>query len=71
MGKRKNKGEFEEFDAVVLYGSLNVRTDPFVEDGNIVNVLPIKSVVHVIGAYRGWYRIKDGWIMAKYTEIIL
>lgn len=68
---RKRKDEFERFDVVVLFGNLRVRTDPFIEDGNIIKELPIKAVVTVIGQYREWYRIKDGWIMKKFTEPLL
>lgn len=71
MKKRKDNDGFERFDAKVLYGSLRVRTDPFVEDGNVIKELPIKTVVTVIGAYRGWYRIKDGWVMGKYLQPLL
>ena len=67
MGKKKE--EFEEYEVQVLYGSINVRKDPFVEDGNIIRVLPIKTIVKVIGEYRGWLQIEPvGWIMAKYCE---
>lgn len=64
----KKKEAFEKFKAQVVYGSLNVRKDPEVKEGNIVETLPVKTMVEVIGEKDGWYKIKEGWVMAKYTD---
>ena len=64
------KEEFETIKAQVVYGSLNVRKDPEIKDGNIVETLPVSTVVEVIGQQDDWYQIDKGWIMAKYTDKI-
>ena len=62
------KDEFETFKAKVVYGSLNVRKDPEIKEGNIIKSLPVDTVVTIIGQKDDWYKIKEGWIMSKYTD---
>lgn len=66
----KKKETFEIFKAQVVYGSLNVRKEPEIKEGNIVETIPVKTVVEVIGQKGDWYQIDKGWIMRKYTDIV-
>ena len=58
------------FKGRVIYGALNIRTAPELAAGNITGVLKNASPVEVLEAKDGWYRIAEGWIMAKYVEKI-
>lgn len=62
------KETFKAFNVRVKGGGLNVRKDPEVKDGNILQVLADGSETEVIGIQEGWYQIKEGWIKAEFTE---
>lgn len=68
--KPAQKKEGPLFKGRVIYGNLNVRSTPEVAAGNITGVLKNASPVEVLEAKDGWYRIGEGWIMAKYIEQI-
>lgn len=67
--KPAEKTEFEKFKARVVGGTLNVRKQPS-KDAEIKKVLKVDETVEVIGQDKEWYQIKDGWIMAQFTERI-
>lgn len=64
------KETFETFKVRVAGGGLNVRREPEMKDGNVIKVLANGSEVEVTGAKDSWYKIKEGWIMAEYTDRI-
>ena len=59
--------EPEAFKVRVIDGKLNVRKAPGL-DGKFLKTLPDGTVVEVLEEKNGWYRIEEGWIMAKFTE---
>lgn len=67
--KPAEKKEFEKFKTRVVGGTLNVRKQPS-KDAEIKKVLKVDETVEVIGQDKEWYQIKDGWIMAQFTERI-
>ena len=59
------------FKGRVIYGNLNVRSAPEVADGNITGVLKNHTRVEVLDVKDGWFRIAEGWVMAKYIEQLI
>jgi hypothetical protein len=62
------------YQVEVMVGALNVRSHPYVADGNIVGVVLDGQILDVYGEQNGWLNIThgqlEGWCSGYYTRRI-
>lgn len=66
MEKVKKVKKEKKKEGVVVGGTLNVRANP---NGTIVGVLQDGDVIEILAEEGEWYKIENGFVMAKFIEV--
>lgn len=66
--KPKTKKVEPVFGIVKDCSSLNIRKNPSITS-DIVGVLKVNDTIKILNNVDGWYKIKDGFVMADYISL--
>ena len=68
MAAKKKTTHVAKITGRVIADLLNIR-DKAGLDGNVISMAAKDTKLEILEALDGWYRIKEGYVMAKWVEL--